>query len=159
MATDAQVKEITLLRSYATRLSIFKDVVLAGCAAMLYKAESVKDDMQSFSNSLNNEVSQCDDETKQIISRFDDTVERYHLTANNSALLGSTANDAKEKMSQLRNCAEEINRKVSHIKSLITGLEERTGVYTLAVRSMSENGCEQLTKRCDVLEKYKELQA
>ena len=66
MATDAQVKEITLLRSYATRLGIFKDVVLAGCAAMLYKAESVKDDMQSFSNRLNNEVSQCDDETKQI---------------------------------------------------------------------------------------------
>jgi len=156
MDTDAQIKEIGLLRSYASRLSTFKDVILAGCAAMLYKAESVKDDLQNLSNRLNDELSQCESKSKQVVLKYEDTVERYRLTSDNSALLGSTASDAKAKYSQLSNCAEDINRKISQVKSLLTGLEARTGVYTLAVREMSEHGCEQLTKRCDILEKYKE---
>lgn len=158
MASDAQVKDISLLRSYAARLDMFKDVILGGCAAILYKAESIKSDMQTISNRMENEMSQSEEKVKQIISRFDETIERYHLTSNNSALLGTTAIDAKAKLEQLKNCAEEIQRKVNQVKALISGLEERTGVYTLAVRSLSENGREQLSKRCDTLEKYKELQ-
>lgn len=158
MLTDAQIKEISLLRSYASRLDTFKDVILAGCAALLYKAESVKDDMQNISNRLNYEVNNCSNHADDVIRRYDDIVYRYQLTSQNSVLLGSTSTDAKEKMNQLNNCAEEIQSKISHIKSLLVGLEERTAAYTLAVRSMSEKGCEQLRKRCDILEQYKEQQ-
>ena len=128
MLTDAQIKEISLLRSYASRLDTFKDVILVGCGALLLR-------------------------------RYEEIVDRYQLTSQNSVLLGSTATDAKAKLSQLNNCAEEIKSKISHINSLIVGLQERTGAYTLAVRSMSEKGCEQLRKRCDILEQYKEQQS
>jgi hypothetical protein len=159
MLTDAQIKEISLLRSYASRLDTFKDVILVGCGALLLKAESIKDDLQNISNRLDYDVRYSNNQADYVIRRYEEIVDRYQLTSQNSVLLGSTATDAKAKLSQLNNCAEEIKSKISHINSLMVGLQERTGAYTLAVRSMSEKGCEQLRKRCDILEQYKEQQS
>ena len=61
-------------------------------------------------------------------------------------------------MSEIDNCANDIIDKVASIKALITGLQERTAAYALVIRDVSSKGCEQLTKRCDILEKYKEQQ-
>ena len=156
MLTDAQIKEISLLRSYASRLDTFKDVILVGCAAMLLKAESIKDDLQNISSRLDYDVNYCNNQADYVNRRYEEIVDRYHLTSQNTVLLGSTATDAKGKMNQLNDCVEEIKSKITHINSLIAGLQERTGIYTLAVRNMSEKGCEQLRKRCDILEQYKE---
>ena len=97
-------------------------------------------------------------DTSDIVRKYEDIIERYRLTSTNSILLGSTANDAKQKMSEIDNCANDIIDKVASIKALITGLQERTAAYALVIRDVSSKGCEQLTKRCDILEKYKEQQ-
>ena len=154
--SDAQIKEVSLLREYASRLGIFKDVILAGCAGLLYKAESTKDDIQNVCYRIESDVNYYLAESNRVIRNYENLVKLYHLTTVNSDLLGSTATDAKEKMEQLKNCADDINSKATRIKTLLTALEERTGVYTLAVRDMSEKGCEQLIKRCSILEQYKE---
>ncbi len=158
MISDAQVKEVALLREYASRLNMFKDVILAGCAGMISKSESIKDDIQTISKQVNNQLSRGSNEAEQVIRNYNDIVERYHLTSLNSSLLGTTATDAKSKLEQLNKCTEEINSKITNIRSLLTGLEERTAAYTIAIRSMTGNGYEQLRKRCDILDKYKEQQ-
>ena len=50
MATDAQVKEIALLKEYANRLDGFKDAILGGCMVLQNKAEAILDNLQNESN-------------------------------------------------------------------------------------------------------------
>ena len=122
MLTDAQIKEISLLRSYASRLDTFKDVILVGCGALLLKAESVKDDLQNISNRLDYDVRYSNNQADYVIRRYEEIVDRYQLTSQNSVLLGSTATDAKAKLSQLNNCAEEIKSKIEDLEKEINSL-------------------------------------
>ena len=52
----------------------------------------------------------------------------------------------------------EIKDKIEKVNSIITGLQERTAAYAMGIREMTNNGGNQLKKRIDILEKYKELQ-
>jgi methyl-accepting chemotaxis protein len=158
MASDAQVKEIALLRQYANRLDTFKDVILGGCLVLQHKAENILDNIQRDSNHAKSIHDLCSNETSNIVRKYENIIEHYRLTSNNSVLLGSTASDAKQKMNEINNCVNDINDKVAQIKALTAGLQERTAAYALVIRDMSGKGCEQLTKRCDILEKYKEQQ-
>jgi len=158
MASDAQVKEIDLLRQYANRLDAFKDVILGGCLVLQHKAENILDGIQRDSSHAKSIYDNCSNDTSDIVRKYEDIIERYRLTSTNSILLGNTANDAKQKMSEIDSCFNDINDKVASIKALITGLQERTAAYAIVIRDMSGKGCEQLTKRCDILEKYKEQQ-
>lgn len=158
MVSDAQVKEIALLRQYASRLDTFKDVILGGCLVLQHKAESLLDDIQRTANYAENMRFDCSNESSATIRKYEDIVERYQLTSINSALLGDTADDAKNKMNEIDSCINDINENINKMKALITGLQQRTATYALVVRDMSGKGCEQLTKRCDILEKYKEQQ-
>lgn len=158
MASDAQVKEIALLRQYAKRLDTFKDVILGGCLVLQHKAENILDIIQRDSNHAKSIHDLCSNETSNIVRKYENIIEHYRLTSNNSVLLGSTASDAKQKMNEINNCVNDINDKVAQIKALTAGLQERTAAYALVIRDMSGKGCEQLTKRCDILEKYKEQQ-
>lgn len=158
MASDAQVKEIALLRQYANRLDTFKDVILGGCLVLQHKAENILDNIQRDSNHAKSIHDLCSNETSNIVRKYENIIEHYRLTSNNSVLLGSTASDAKQKMNEINNCVNDINDKVAQIKALTAGLHERTAAYALVIRDMSGKGCEQLTKRCDILEKYKEQQ-
>ena len=158
MASDAQVKEIALLRQYANRLDTFKDVIRGGCLVLQHKAENILDGIQRDFSHAKSIHDNCSNDTSDIVRKYEDIIERYRLTSTNSILLGSTSNDAKQKMSEIDNCANDIIDKVASIKALITGLQERTAAYALVIRDMSSKGCEQLTKRCDILEKYKEQQ-
>lgn len=158
MASDAQVKEIALLRQYANRLDTFKDVILGGCHVLQHKAENILDNIQRDSNHAKSIHDLCSNETSNIVRKYENIIEHYRLTSNNSVLLGSTASDAKQKMNEINNCVNDINDKVAQIKALTAGLQERTAAYALVIRDMSGKGCEQLTKRCDILEKYKEQQ-
>ena len=158
MASDAQVKEIALLRQYANRLDTFKDVILGGCLVMQHKAENILDNIQREGSQAKSIHDSCFEDTSDIVRKYEHIVEHYRLTSVNSVLLGSTASDAKQKMSEIDNCINDINDKAAQIKALITGLQERTAAYALVIRDMAGKGCEQLTKRCDILEKYKEQQ-
>lgn len=158
MASDAQVKEIELLRQYASRLDTFRDVILGGCLVLQHKADNILDNIQREGFHANSIHNHCSNETSDTVRRFEQIVEHYRLTSINSALLGNTSNDAKQKMSEIDNCVNDINDKVASIKALITGLQERTAAYAIVIRDMAGKGCEQLTKRCDILEKYKEQQ-
>lgn len=158
MASDAQVKEIALLRQYANRLDTFKDVILGGCLVLQHKAENILDNIQRDSNHAKSIHDLCSNETSNIVRKYENIIEHYRLTSNNSVLLGSTASDAKQMMNEINNCVNDINDKVAQIKALTAGLQERTAAYALVIRDMSGKGCEQLTKRCDILEKYKEQQ-
>jgi len=158
MASDAQVKEIDLLRQYASRLDTFKDVILGGCLVLQHKADNILDNIQREGSDAKSIYDSCSNDASNIIRKYENIIEHYRLTSVNSILLGNTANDAKQKMSEIDNCVNDINDKVSSIKALITGLQERTAAYALVIRDMSGKGCEQLTKRCDILEKYKEQQ-
>lgn len=158
MASDAHVKEIELLRQYASRLDTFKDVILGGCIVLQHKAEIILDDIQREGSHAKSIHDSCSNETSDIVRKYEGIVEQYRLTSINSALLGSTATDAKQKMSEIGNCVNDINDKVASIKALITGLQERTAAYAIVIRNMAGNGCDQLIKRCDILEKYKEQQ-
>ena len=152
MASDAQVKEIALLRQYANRLDTFKDVILGGCLVLQHKAENILDNIQRDSNHAKSIHDLCSNETSNIVRKYENIIEHYRLTSNNSVLLGSTASDAKQKMNEINNCVNDINDKVAQIKALTAGLQERTAAYALVIRDMSGKGCEQLTKRCDILE-------
>ena len=158
MASDAQVKEIALLRQYANRLDTFKDVILGGCLVLQHKAENILDNIQRDGSHAKSVHDSCSEDTSDIVRKYEHIVEHYRLTSNNSVLLGSTASDAKQKMSEIDNCINDINDKAAQIKALVTGLQERTAAYALVIRDMAGKGCEQLTKRCDILEKYKEQQ-
>lgn len=158
MASDAQVKEIALLRQYTSRLDTFKDVILGGCLVLQHKAGSILDNIQREGSHAKSIHDNCSNDASSIIRTFEDIVERYRLTSINSALLGSTAPDAKQKMIEIDNCVNDIYDKIASTKALITGLQERTAAYAIVIRDMAGKGCEQLTKRCDILEKYKEQQ-
>ena len=56
MATDAQVKEIALLKEYANRLDGFKDAILGGCMVLQNKAEAILDNLQNESNITDNNL-------------------------------------------------------------------------------------------------------
>lgn len=158
MASDAQVKEIELLRQYASRLDTFKDVILGGCLVLQHKADNILDNIQREGSHAKSIYDSCSNDASNIIRKYENIIEHYRLTSVNSVLLGNTASDAKQKMSEIDNCVNDINDKVASIKALITGLQERTAAYALVIRDMAGKGCEQLTKRCDILEKYKEQQ-
>ena len=158
MVSDAQVKEIALLRQYANRLDTFKDVILGGCLVLQHKAENILDNIQREGSRAKHIYAICSNDKSGVVCKYEDVIERYHLTSTNSILLGNTASDAKRKMAEIENCVNEIDDKIASIKSLIAGLQERTATYALVIRDMSGKGCEQLTKRCDILEKYKEQQ-
>ena len=158
MASDAHVKEIELLRQYASRLDTFKDVILGGCLALQHKAENILDNIQREGSHAKSIHDNCSNDASDIVRKYEDIVERYRLTTINSTLLGSTASDVKQKMNEIDNCVNDINGKIASIKALVTGLQERTAAYALVIRDMTGKGCEQLTKRCDILEKYKEQQ-
>ena len=158
MVSDAQVKEISLLRQYAARLDTFKDVILGGCVVLQHKAENILDNIQREGSRAKSIHDSCSNDTSDIVRKYEHIIEHYRLTSNNITLLGNTANDAKQKMSEIDNCINDINDKTAQIKALITGLKQRTAAYALVIRDMAGKGCEQLTKRCDMLEKYKEQQ-
>ena len=158
MVSDAQVKEISLLRQYAVRLDTFKDVILGGCVVLQHKAETILDNIQRHGSRAVSMHDSCSNEAPNTIKKYEYIVEHYRLTSINSEKLGSTADNAKQKMNEIDNCFREINDKTAQIKALITGLQQRTATYALVIRDMSGKGCEQLTKRCDILEKYKEQQ-
>ena len=158
MASDAQVKEIELLRQYASRLDTFKDVILGGCLVLQHKADNILDNIQREGSHAKSIYDSCSNDASNIIRKYENIIEHYRLTSVNSVLLGNTASDAKQKMSEIDNCVNDINDKVASIKALITGLQERTAAYALVIRDMAGKGCEHLTKRCDILEKYKEQQ-
>lgn len=157
MISDAQVKEIALLKEYAKRLDGFKDAILAGCGILQNKAESIMSDMQNTSSQVEQELQQSQQTASRIISKYEnDIIERYHLTSSSSIYLGTTASDAESKLAEINQCGEEIKDRIGHINSLISALQGRTATYAIAIRSMSEKASEQLTKRYDILEKYKE---
>lgn len=156
MVSDAQVKEVSFLRQYANRLDIFKDVILVGCVALQGKAESIIESIRNDANMIDSETNNCQSLTSNTIKKYDDIVERYNLSADNSSLLGNTADDAKQKMEEINKCAYEIEDVIRKVDALITGLQERTVAYAAVIREMASNGSEQLKKRCDILEKYKE---
>ena len=111
MASDAQVKEIALLRQYANRLDTFKDVILGGCLVLQHKAENILDNIQRDSNHAKSIHDFCSNETSNIVRKYENIIEHYRLTSNNSVLLGSTASDAKQKMNEINNCVNDINDK------------------------------------------------
>ena len=158
MASDAQVKEIDLLRQYANRLDTFKDVILGGCLVLQHKAENILDNIQREASHAQSIYDNCSKDTSDIVRKYENIIEHYRLTSVNSILLGNTANDAKQKMSEIDNCVNVINDKVASIKAIITELQERTAAYAIVIRDMTGKGCEQITKRCDILDKYKEQQ-
>lgn len=158
MVSDAQVKEISLLRQYAVRLDTFKDVILGGCVVLQHKAETILDNIQRDRSRAVSIHDSCSNEASNTIKKYEYIVEHYRLTSINSEKLGSTADNAKQKMNEIENCFREISDKTAQIKALITGLQQRTATYALVIRDMAGKGCEQLTKRCDILEKYKEQQ-
>ena len=156
MVSDAQVKEVSILRQYANRLDIFKDVILVGCVALQGKAESIIESIRNDANMIDYETNNCQSLSSNTIKKYDDIIERYNLSADNSSLLGNTADDAKQKMEEINKCAYEIEDVIRKVDALITGLQERTVAYAAVIREMASNGSEQLKKRCDILEKYKE---
>jgi hypothetical protein len=158
MASDAQVREIELLHQYAARLDTFKDVILGGCIVLKHKADTIFDSIQKDGNQAKSIQDSCYNESSYVTKEYEEIVERYRLTTVNSVLLGSTADDARAKMDEICNCVAAINDEISKINSLVIGLQQRTAAYALVIRDMAGKGSEQLTKRCHILEKYKEQQ-
>ena len=133
-------------------------MILGGCIVLKHKADAILDSIQKDGNQAESIQDSCYNESSYAIKEYEEIVERYRLTTINSVLLGSTADDARVKMDEICNCVAAINDEILKIKSLITGLQQRTAAYALVIRDMAGKGSEQLTKRCDILEKYKEQQ-
>lgn len=158
MATDAQVKEIALLKEYANRLDGFKDAILGGCMVLQNKAEAILDNLRNESNITDNNLQENQKLASRTIKVYEDIIRRYSLSSTSSSLLGSTPEEIKQSIKEIELCASEIKEKTDKTKSLIGTLQARTAAYAIAIRQMSENGCEQLKKRYAVLEQYKEQQ-
>lgn len=156
MPTDAQVKEISYLREYASILDDFKYYILGGCLALRKKAENIIDNSEHILSDTKSAELRCQNRTDYVIRSYDDLVNRYKLSSENESLLGTTAMDAKGKIREINSCANALQEKVSDIKSIINALTARTIAYSVAIEKMAENGSEQIRKRCDFLEKYKE---
>jgi methyl-accepting chemotaxis protein len=157
MPTDAQIKEITYLREYASILDDFKYYILGGCKALHNKAENVLDNSKSKLSIVKSTECICQNRADYVIRTYDDLVNRYNLSKENEALLGTTAKDAKKAIKEINNCANAIQEKVNDIISSINALTARTVTYSSAIEKMAEKGSEQIRKRCDMLEKYKEI--
>ena len=159
MAADSQIKEITLLREYANRLDYFKESILGGCAALQNKAESILDNLQREKAVIEKGLDDCQIQTSRTVAKYEDIIDRYRLTSSSSIYLGTTADDAKSKYDEINKCAMEIKDKIEKVNSIITGLQERTAAYVMGIREMTNNGGNQLKKRIEILERYKEVQA
>lgn len=159
MAADSQVKEISLLRDYYNRLDGFKDAIVGGCVVLQSKAESILDNLQREKSNIERELDNCQTQTSRIVEKYEDIIDRYGLTSSSSIYLGTTADDAKSKFEEINKCAMEIKDKIAKMNSIITGLQERTAAYALGIQEMTNNGGNQLKKRIEIFERYKELQA
>ena len=67
MASDAQVKEIALLRQYANRLDTFKDVILGGCLVLQHKAENILDGIQRDCSQAKSIHDTCSNDTSYTV--------------------------------------------------------------------------------------------
>jgi len=156
MLTDAQVKEIAYLREYASILSDFKYYILGGCAALGKKAESILNDVSKISRDTEYKSTNCYNEADRVIRDFNSIVDRYHLASHSKFLLGNSAFEAQTKKKQVEQCSNNIQNKVAQIKSHIEALSARTVAYSVLIGRMTENGSEEIKKRCNILEQYKE---
>ena len=122
MATDAQVKEIALLKEYANRLDGFKDAILGGCMVLQNKAEAILDNLQNESNITDNNLQENQKLASRTINVYEDIIRRYRLSSTSSSLLGSTPEEVKQSIKEIELCTSEIKESSSTLLKLINDI-------------------------------------
>lgn len=155
MADDVRVEESTLLREYSNRLQGFASSIEGGSRNMVDALERERDEFTSIIRKAEDLEHSMTNKVESLVRRYEDTRRQYNLDGINSAMLGITDQEVKQKLEHLRMRIESLKELSRRSQMQIDEMTERTKMFSQNVVGTSERGMESLNRQADVIDEYK----
>lgn len=155
MADDVRVEESVLLREYSNRLHAFASSVNVGSRNLVDALEREREEFTSVIRKAEDLEYSMTNKVDSLIRRYEDARRQYNLDGINSAMLGTTDQEVKQKLEHLRMRIESLKELSRRSQMQIDEMTERTKMFSQNVIGTSERGTESLNRQADVIDEYK----
>lgn len=155
MADDVRIEESVLLKEYSNRLQSFASSIKKESRNLVDVLEHERDEFTSVIKKAEDIERSTTDKVENLIRRYEDARRRYSLDGINSAMLGTTDQEVKQKLEHLRMCIESLKGLSSRSQMQIEESIERTKMFSQNVVGISERGTESLNRQANVIDEYK----
>lgn len=155
MADDIRVEQSDLLRQYSTQLQRFASSITRGSKNIVGVLEKIDDYVSRESQQHEKILAKAECDVHYIVQKYEDARSRYRLDGMNSALLGTTDLELKQKLLQLQSLIEFQQSKLKIIKNKSQSFTERTQAFSSNVNETSQRGGESLNRYASIIDEYK----
>lgn len=155
MADDIRVGQSDLLRQYSTQLQRFASSVTRGSKNIVDALEKEEEKALKLYKECDSILNDIKHKVDALVGKYEDAKARYRLDGMNASLLGTTDQEAKQKLMLLQTLIETQREKINSIKTKSQSLAERTKAFSSNMQDTSQRGVESLSRQADIIDDYK----
>lgn len=156
MANDVNIDSSGLLREYSGKLKGFSSSIHRGSRNLMNALEQEEHDLNRTIRDLERLESNLISRAEDVIRRYDDAKSRYRLDGINSAMLGTTDFELKQKLAQLKASISTQKEMVRKCVFRLQSIRERAKSFSANISGLAERGTESLDRYADIIDDYKQ---